>query len=181
MFDLSKYKWKAEKMFKFSLINYLIYMATQLKDALTEAEIKKARLEDKLDDPLDYLSFNYQVYCNNIYSISITEPSKYYMLRNNLSLALNTNILQGIYSTIFHLLRYGQIGTNMYTEGHKPGYPCEKVNKICMDISVLIKQELDKITALLLPPDNNNLANSSLSKHLASLIDIPAGVAVSVT
>ena len=54
MFDLSKYK--ADKMFKFSLINYLIYMATQLKDALTEAEIKKARLEDKLDDPLDYLS-----------------------------------------------------------------------------------------------------------------------------
>ena len=52
-------------MFKFSLINYLIYMATQLKDALTEAEIKKARLEDKLDDPLDYLSFNYLFYKHN--------------------------------------------------------------------------------------------------------------------
>ena len=153
-------------------------MATKLADALTEAEIKKSRLEDKLDDPLDYLSVNYQAYTNKIYSLSITEPSKYYTLRNNLTLALNTEILQDIHGTIFDLLRYGQIKQVMYTDGYKPSYPCEKVNKICMDISVLIKQELDKITALLLPPDNTNLANSSLrSKHLSSLIDIPAAVA----
>ena len=154
-------------------------MATQLADALTLAEIKKSRLEDKLDDPLDYLSVNYQAYTNKIYSLSITEPSKYYTLRNVLSIALNTEILQNLHSTIFDLLRYGQIGTVMFTDGYKPSYPCEKVNKICMDISVLIKQELDKITALLLPPDNTNLANSSLrSKHLSSLIDIPAAVAM---
>ena len=153
-------------------------MATKLADALTEAEIKKSRLEDKLDDPLDYLSVNYQAYTNKIYSLSITEPSKYYTLRNNLTLALNTEILQDIHGTILDLLRYGQIKHVMYTDGYKPSYPCEKVNKICMDISVLIKQELDKITALLLPPDNTNLANSSLrSKHLSSLIDIPAAVA----
>ena len=153
-------------------------MATQLTDALTIAQIENSRLNDKLDDPLDYLSVNYQAYTNKIYSLSITEPSKYYTLRNNLTLALNTEILQDIHGTIFDLLRYGQIKQVMYTDGYKPSYPCEKVNKICMDISVLIKQELDKITALLLPPDNTNLANSSLrSKHLSSLIDIPAAVA----
>ena len=121
-------------------------MATQLLKGLTEAEVIKSRLEDKIDDPLDYLSLNYQAYCNKIYSISITEPTKYYKLRNDLILALNTEILQGIHGTIFDLLRYGQIGEKMYTDGYKPSFPCEKVNKICMDISVLIKQELEKIT-----------------------------------
>ena len=152
-------------------------MATQLKKGLTENEIRQSRLEDKIDDPLDYLSLNYQAYTNKIYSLSITEPSKYYKLRNDLSLALNTEVLQTLHSTIFDLLRYGQIGEKMYTDGYKPSFPCEKVNKICMDISVLIKQELDKITSLLLPPDNTNLANSSLrSKNLSSMIDIPAAV-----
>ena len=153
-------------------------MTTQLKKGLDENQVKQSRLEDKLDDPLDYLFVNYQAYTNQIYSLSITEPSKYYKLRNDLSLALNTQILQNIHSTIFDLLRYGQIGEIMYTDGYKPSYPCEKVNKICMDISVLIKQELDKITCLLLPPDNHKLADSSLrSKHLSSLIDIPTAVA----
>ena len=152
-------------------------MATQLKKGLTENEIQQSRLADKLDDPLDYLSLNYQAYCNKIYSLSITEPSKYYTLRNTLSLALNTTVLQSLHNTIFDLLRYGQIGEIMYTDGYKPSLSCERVNKICMDISVLIKQELDKITSLLLPPDNTNLANSSLrSKNLSSMIDIPAAV-----
>ena len=152
-------------------------MSTQLTNALTLNEINENRLKDRLDDPLDYLSINYQAYCNKIYSLSITEPTKYYKLRNDLTLALNTEILQGIHATIFDLLRYGQIGEKMYTDGYKPSFPCEKVNKICMDISVLIKQELDKITSLLLPPDNTNLANSSLrSKNLSSMIDIPAAV-----
>ena len=153
-------------------------MATQLTKSLTEEQIIKSRLEDKLDDPLDYLSVNYQAYCNKIYSISITEPTKYYKLRNDLTLALNTEILQNIHSTIFDLLRYGQIKTISFTDKYQPLFPCEKVNKICMDISVLIKQELDKITCLLLPPDNHKLADSSLrSKHLSSLIDIPTAVA----
>ena len=153
-------------------------MATQLTDALTLNQINENRLKDRLDDPLDYLSINYQAYCNKIYSLSITEPTKYYKLRNDLTLALNTEILQNIHSTIFDLLRYGQIKTISFTDKYQPLFPCEKVNKICMDISVLIKQELDKITSLLLPPDNNNLANSSLrSKHLSSLIDIPTAVA----
>ena len=123
---------------------------TQLKKGLTENEIRQSRLEDKLDDPLDYLSLNYQAYCNKIYSLSITEPSKYYTLRNTLSLALNTTVLQSLHNTIFDLLRYGQIGEIMYTDGYKPSLSCEKVNKICMDISVLIKQELDKITSLMI-------------------------------
>ena len=42
-------------------------MATQLAKGLTEAEVKSSRLVDKLDDPLDYLSVNYQAYCVAIY------------------------------------------------------------------------------------------------------------------
>ena len=70
-------------------------------------------------------------------------------------------------------MRYGQVGDKLHTFNLKPSIPVEMVNKRCMDISVVIKNELDKIIQLLMPADNNNLANSSLrSKQLGSLIDI---------
>ena len=61
--------------------------------ALTPDQIKESRIIDKLDSPLDYLSINYEMYVNKIFSLSITEPSKYYTLRNELTIALNKEIL----------------------------------------------------------------------------------------
>ena len=128
--------------------------------AKTIDEIKVSRVIDKLDSPLDYLSINYEMYVNKIFSLSITEPSKYYQLRNKLTGDLNVKILEYVHNILFDLLRYGQIAGESYTEGHMVGYPSEKVNKIAMDISVLFKGELDKVICLLLPPDNQKLANS---------------------
>ena len=146
--------------------------------AKTIDEIKASRVIDKIDSPLDYLSINYEMYVNKIFSLSITEPSKYYQLRNKLTGDLNVKILEYVHNILFDLLRYGQIAGESYTEGHMVGYPSEKVNKIAMDISVLFKGELDKVICLLLPPDNQKLANSSLrSKHLSTMIDIPAATA----
>ena len=146
--------------------------------ALTPDQIKESRIIDKLDSPLDYLSINYEMYVNKIFSLSITEPSKYYQLRNKLTSDLNVKILEYVHNILFDLLRYGQIGGVSYTEGHMVGYPCEKVNKIAMDISVLFKGEIDKVICLLLPPDNQKLANTSLrSKHLSTMIDIPTATA----
>ena len=136
-------------------------------NAKTVDEIQTLRLNDKLDNPLAYLMINYQCFLNKIYSLSITEPSKYYV-----------NMLEYVHNIIFDLLRYGQISNVSYTEGHCVGYPCEKVNQICMSFSVLFEEELDKIIALILPPDNQSLATYSLRcKHISSLIDIPAVVA----
>ena len=147
-------------------------------NAKTVDEIKILRSTDKIDSPLDYLMINYQCFLNKIYSLSITEPSKYYVLRNKLTQDLNVKMLEYVHNIIFDLLRYGQIANVSYTEGHAVGYPTEKVNQICMSFSVLFKEELDKIISLILPPDNQSLANSSLrSKHISSLIDVPAAVA----
>ena len=55
-------------------------------------------------------------------------------------------------------MRYGQVGNTLHTFNLKPSIPVEEVNKRCMDISVVIKNELDKIIQLLMPADNNNLA-----------------------
>ena len=37
---------------------------------LTTDDIKQKHLDDKMDNPLDYLSVNYELYCNHIYSKS---------------------------------------------------------------------------------------------------------------
>ena len=147
-------------------------MAVQIAAALSEAQLKALQTEDKLDDPLDYLNINFSNYCNKVFSISITEPTKYYEAKNVLSVALNTAILKFIHTTLFNLMRYGQVGNKLHTFNLQPSIPVEMVNKRCMDISVVIKNELDKIIQLLMPADNNNHANSSLrSKQLGSLID----------
>ena len=147
-------------------------MALQIPNVLTPAELSVLHTADHLDDPLDYLNINYSNYLNKVFSISITEPKTYYEAKNVLSLALNTSILKFIHTTLFNLMRYGQVGTVLHTFNLKPSIPVEEVNKRCMDISVVIKNELDKIIQLLMPADNNNNANSSLrSKQLGSLID----------
>ena len=147
-------------------------MAVQLLNPLSAAELSALNTIDHIDDPLDYLSINFNNYLNKVFSISITEPSVYYEAKNVLSVALNTTILKFIHTTLFNLMRYGQVGTVLHTFNLKPSIPVEMVNKRCMDISVVIKNELDKIIQLLMPADNNNHANSSLrSKQLGSLID----------
>ena len=148
-------------------------MAIQIDTVLTDAQLSALHTTDHLDDPLDYLNINHTNYLNKVFSISITDPTKYYEAKNVLSLALNTTILKFIHTTLFNLMRYGQVGAVLHTFNLKPSIPVEMVNKRCMDISVVIKNELDKIIQLLMPADNNNLANSSLrSKQLGSLIDI---------
>ena len=135
-------------------------------------ELQNMRLQDRLDNPLDYLSIDYNCYLNKIYGLSITEPSKYYVLRNTLTQDLNIKILQHFHRLVFDLLRYGQIDEVSYTEGNLVSYPSEKVNQIAMSFSVLIKAELDKIISLILPPDNNSLATNSLrTKHMSGMVD----------
>ena len=147
-------------------------MAVQIAAALSDAQLAALQISDKLDDPLDYLNINYTNYCNKVFSISITEPKTYYEAKNVLSVALNTTILKFIHTTLFNLMRYGQVANTLHTFNLKPSIPVEMVNKRCMDISVVIKNELDKIIQLLMPADNNTLANSSLrSKQLGTLID----------
>ena len=40
---------------------------------LTKDQITQNHLNDKMDNPLDYLSVNYELYCNHIYSMSTSQ------------------------------------------------------------------------------------------------------------
>ena len=55
---------------------------------------------------------------------------------------------------------------------HTPNFPVELCNKLSMDIAKAYSLEVKKIVKILLPPDNESLAKSSLStKTLANSID----------
>ena len=136
------------------------------------AERLAQRKEDKMDSPTDYLGISYQLYCNEIYSLSISQPTKYYTLRNNLLKNLNEVLLTNTHNVIFDILRYGKIGEDSFTNGINPSYPAELCNKISMDISKAYQIEVQKIIRILLPPDSDSLAKSSMStKTLANSID----------
>ena len=143
--------------------------------SLDANQITENQKIDKMDSPLDYLSINYDVYCNSIYSLSISQPTRYYELRNKLLTKLNEELLEKTHNIIFNILRYGIIGVgneNNYTNGIKPNYPAEMCNKISMDVAKAYQTEVKKIIRILLPPDNESLAKSSLnSKVVAESID----------
>ena len=140
--------------------------------SLNTAQIEEKRKVDRMDDPLDYLAVNYEIYCNQIYSLSISQPTEYYKMRNELLTGLNKKLLTDTHNIIFDLLRYGQIDEVKYTSTYTPSYPTELCNKISMDIAKAYQNEILKIIKFLLPPDNESLAKSSMStKVLANSID----------
>ena len=140
--------------------------------ALTKDQITQNHFNDKMDNPLDYLSVNYELYCNHIYSMSISQPTEYYKMRAVLLEALNKELLTHTHTIVFDLLRYGQIGTEKYTSTFSPQYPTELCNQISMSIAKSYQLEVKKIVKILLPPDFESLARSSLStKTLANTID----------
>ena len=74
--------------------------------SLDANQITENQKIDKMDSPLDYLSINYDVYCNSIYSLSISQPTRYYELRNKLLTKLNEELLEKTHNIIFNILRY---------------------------------------------------------------------------
>ena len=138
---------------------------------ITDDQLKLFRKEDGMDKPEDYLGVSYELYCNEIYSLSISQPTEYYKMRNELLTELNKKLLTDTHNTIFDILRYGRIDGKLMTK-HTPNYPVEICNKISMDIAKAYQNEVKKIIKILLPPDNESLAKSSMStKILANSID----------
>ena len=139
-------------------------------------DLKIEQTKDKMDSPIDYLGINYESYCNSIYSLSLSQPTAYYAMRNLLLKDSNTELLEKTHSIIFKILRYGQLvaGGQNYTNGQKPNYPSDLCNQISMSIAKSYQIEVKKIIQILLPPDYESLAKSSLSsKTLAQSIDRP--------
>ena len=145
--------------------------------SLDTDNLKLEQLKDKMDSPIDYLGINYESYCNSIYSLSLSQPTEYYAMRNLLLKDLNKELLENTHATVFNILRYGQLkadGPN-YTNSQKPNYPAELCNMISMSIAKSYQVEVKKIIQILLPPDYESLAKSSMSsKTLAQSIDRPA-------
>ena len=139
-------------------------------------DLKTEQTKDRMDNPIDYLGLKYENYVNIIYSLSLSQPTAYYSMRNLLLKDLNTELLEKTHSIIFNILRYGQLTANgiNYTNGQKPNYPSELCNQISMSIAKSYQIEVKKIIRILLPPDFESMAKSSLSsKTLAESIDRP--------
>ena len=49
--------------------------------------------KDKIDSHLDYLGLKYDSCCNEIYSMSISQPTKFYEIRNKVLKDLTTGNL----------------------------------------------------------------------------------------
>ena len=143
--------------------------------SLDANQILENQKADKMDSPLDFLSINYDVYCNSIYSLSISQPTKYYEIRNKLLTRLNEELLEKTHHVIFNVLRYGVIGegaNSNYTNDIRPNVPAEICNKISMDVAKAYQVEVKKIIKMLLPADFESIAKSSLnSKVVAESID----------
>ena len=91
----------------------------------TADKIKAQEQLDKMDSPMDYLFIYYDLYVNTIYSLSLSQPTQYYELRNLSLKESNTELITKTYEIVFNILRYAQIGTVSYTNDEMPRYPAD--------------------------------------------------------
>ena len=65
-----------------------------------------------------------------MYSLSLSNPSEYFKMREKISESLTEDIVTSLYNKIYLLLREGKIADKSVTGGLFVGYPSNKVNSL---------------------------------------------------
>ena len=130
-----------------------------------KAEMEKFNI---ISDPNDVLGLQYTKYKSSLYSESLSKPSSYFKLKQELEDLLKERLVGDMYKVVYQLLRYGTIDTEHvcgYTDDAKnfpriPGVPSAKVNELSLQITATLNDFMDNIISILMPPSFLQLAES---------------------
>ena len=114
----------------------------------------------------DVLGLQYQRYRKSLYSLSLSKPSVYYELQENVTFEIKKKLVSTMYKDIYDLLRFGKIGTKSIFELQQnvppPGVPSTKVNALAMSITQTLDNFCDELIELILPKSFLSLADGRL-------------------
>ena len=144
--------------------------------AESKIEMEKTNI---ISDPNDVLGLQYTKYKSSLYSESLSKPSSYFKLKQELEDKLKENLVSNIYKVVYELLRYGVIDGDhvcgFYDEAKNnariPGVPSSTVNELSLSITATMNDFIDSVISLLMPPSFLQLSESKLTiKSEASVL-----------
>ena len=114
-------------------------------------------------NPQDILGLQFSQYKQKVYSLSITNPTEYFKVREEMEETLKRVLVTNMYDVIYNLLRYGIIndGTGekeVCIGKSKPNYPSNLVNDEAIKISATLNTIIDQIIDIIHPSDYEALA-----------------------
>ena len=121
-------------------------------------------------DTSDFLGFKYQSHINKMQALSISEPTKYTKLRNEVIAILKEDLLKKVFDDYYRLLTTGKDFGDL--ADYPPSYPKQKASDFALGATITIEGILDKALDIVLPAQQADFALvQSKRKALADGID----------
>ena len=121
----------------------------------------------KVDVP-QYLGFELEAFRDKLFSLAISEPSKYFRIREQVVKHVKTEAVKNLYETIFNTLKYGKVSKNgawIASEmPFSPSVPDVHINQIALSAAKTLNRILDEeVLDLLIPIDYKQIATKRLT------------------
>ena len=127
-------------------------------------------------DTSDILGFEFSAYQDKIKSMALSEPSKYFRLREVVQSKVKKDAVENLYKVFFNILRNGTdkdgtaisapaiggVGGGAAVPLGKVGYPTMKTNEFALNASATLNEILDELIEIILPIDYKNIAMSKM-------------------
>jgi len=119
-------------------------------------------------DANQYLGHSFESYRDYLFSLAISDPSKYFKIREAVVTHVKREAVKNLYQTLFNTLIYGKktgptgawISQDLQKE---PQVPSAKVNEICLSAAKTLDHILDEVLDLIVPLDYKTIATRRLT------------------
>jgi hypothetical protein len=126
------------------------------------------------DDPFkiqvnDVLGIDHSAYRAKVYALALSDPSKYYRIREQIVSAIKDTAVKNIYEIIYSFLKDGVAGPGISLEsanmiGCKPKYPSSKINTIALGAAESLDNIIEETIKICLPANYDDIAQKKLTQ-----------------
>ena len=115
-------------------------------------------------DTSDFLGFQYEEYLNELMSIAVSQPSKYYKMRSEVLKELKQIVITSVYDTYYNLLTTGEVNKKFPLDPLVPHYPQQKASQFGLGVSKTINDILNSALEIILPKNHLDVAKLKLTE-----------------
>ncbi len=115
----------------------------------------------------DVLGIDYSAYKAKVYALALSDPSKYYVIREKVVSAIKDKAVTQIYETIYSFLKDGIAGPGVSLEsmiGCKPKYPSSRINTIALGAAESLDNIIEETIKICLPANYDDIAQKKLTQ-----------------
>ena len=116
-------------------------------------------------DTSDYLGFKHEEYLDDLQSLAMSTPSKYYELRKQVLKELKQKVVEDVYKAYYNLLTKGaNVRGDNIMDNRNPAYPQQLASQFSLGAAKTINQILDQCLDIILPASHLKIADLRIAK-----------------